>query len=439
MLFYCLSVKLKPKSPLQERTYANYVCARPTGLTASRLYALLGAMYSCSLQTFSRSQGASATAAAAYRSGGKIHCERTGITHDYTRKAGVIQSEVMGIKSDSATLWNLAESAENRKNSVVAREIRVSLPHESSDKERVQAMREMSRWLINNYGVAVEWALHDANRSGDARNIHGHILFTTRSVEPDGSLGAKTRILDESKNVYKDKTRPELGVVRAGGSVETERMREKWAAICQPIAKSKSAWSHLSHAKRGIKRAPTKHLGAAATAVERKTGSKSQVRQRFERAMTRIELAHEMAIQNEDIDWGLRINKLATPIPKPIPPKFEAVKPPPPVKPLFFQFWLGDQYAKQLKKYKLATRRFAWSEQDHAQDMNAYESAYEKWMVAEAERKSALEQAQKAAKACKYAASEIRTQRGLAVDGRTVEPAKQVEPPAPDRSRGRKL
>ena len=96
------------------------------------------AIYHLSVKTVSRSAGRSATGAAAYRSGERIVDERTGEVHDYTRKGGVLFSEIVTPVDapewafDRSALWNAAEQAETRKNSTVAREFIVALPAELS-------------------------------------------------------------------------------------------------------------------------------------------------------------------------------------------------------------------------------------------------------------------------------------------------------------------
>ena len=50
------------------------------------------AIYHCSIKIVSRGKGKSAVAAAAYRSGEKLTNEWDGMTHDYTRKGGVVKS-----------------------------------------------------------------------------------------------------------------------------------------------------------------------------------------------------------------------------------------------------------------------------------------------------------------------------------------------------------
>jgi hypothetical protein len=92
------------------------------------------AIYSCRVQTISRSKGRSATAA--YRSGTSIEDIRTGEIYNYTNRRGVettgivLPSNAPSDLYERDTLWNAAETAETRKNSTVAREILVAVPHE---------------------------------------------------------------------------------------------------------------------------------------------------------------------------------------------------------------------------------------------------------------------------------------------------------------------
>ena len=76
-----------------------------------------------------RSEGRSAVAAAAYRSGTKLTNEWDGLTHDYTRKGGVVHAEIMLPAhappefADRSTLWNSVEQIEKARDSQLAREI----------------------------------------------------------------------------------------------------------------------------------------------------------------------------------------------------------------------------------------------------------------------------------------------------------------------------
>ena len=74
------------------------------------------ASYHLSVKTIKRSAGRSATAAAAYRAGELIACEREGRVHDYSRKAGVEEAFILAPDEapdwaqDRAALWNAAEA-----------------------------------------------------------------------------------------------------------------------------------------------------------------------------------------------------------------------------------------------------------------------------------------------------------------------------------------
>ncbi|MBK9562683.1 MAG: MobA/MobL family protein [Micavibrio sp.] len=79
------------------------------------------AIYHCSLRIFSRSEGHSAVAAAAYRAGAVLKDQRTGRIHRYGKRKGVLDAFILAPPStpqnllDRAVLWNAAEEAETRK------------------------------------------------------------------------------------------------------------------------------------------------------------------------------------------------------------------------------------------------------------------------------------------------------------------------------------
>lgn len=52
-------------------------------------------IYHCSIQIIGRSSGRSAVAAAAYRAAEKLEDKETGLTHDHTKKQGVVHREIM--------------------------------------------------------------------------------------------------------------------------------------------------------------------------------------------------------------------------------------------------------------------------------------------------------------------------------------------------------
>ena len=73
-----------------------------------------------------RSKGQSAIASAAYRAGERLYSEYYGEYSDYTRKGGVICSDILLPShapkeyADRQTLWNAVEKAERGKNAQLA-------------------------------------------------------------------------------------------------------------------------------------------------------------------------------------------------------------------------------------------------------------------------------------------------------------------------------
>ena len=150
------------------------------------------AIYHLRATMISRSAGRSATAAAAYRSASHIEDHRTGLSFDYRARGGVDHVEIIAPAhapewaQDRAALWNAVEAAETRKNSQVAREIRVALPAELDHAQRVELVRDFCQRQFVDRGMVADIALHAPGREGDDRNHHAHILLTTREIDPEG-------------------------------------------------------------------------------------------------------------------------------------------------------------------------------------------------------------------------------------------------------------
>ncbi|MEP4660054.1 MAG: MobQ family relaxase, partial [Nitratireductor sp.] len=150
------------------------------------------AIYHLRASMISRSQGRSVTAASAYRVAERIEDRRTGLTFDYAAKGGVDHTEILAPDHapdwvhDRSELWNRVEESETRKNSQVAREVRVALPDELTHAQRVALVRDYAQTQFVDRGMVADIALHAPGRAGDERNHHAHILLTTREVDADG-------------------------------------------------------------------------------------------------------------------------------------------------------------------------------------------------------------------------------------------------------------
>ena len=242
------------------------------------------AIYHLSVKTIGRSAGRTATAAAAYRAGAEITDERTGEVHDYSRKRDVESATLILPEGapewaiDRAALWNAAEQSETRKNSTVAREFEIALPSELSAQERQTLAHALAREIVARHGCAADVAIHAPGREGDHRNHHAHILCTTRRLTPDG-FGEKCRELDDRKTKAVDGWRERFAIL------QNEHLER--AGVADRV-------DHRSLKEQGIERAPSRHLGPAATGYERRTGEASRKRLDFEReAAERLVIAKE--------------------------------------------------------------------------------------------------------------------------------------------------
>jgi hypothetical protein len=149
------------------------------------------AIYHLRATMISRSQGRSATAASAYRVAERIEDRRTGLVFDYAARGGVDHTEILAPDHapdwvrDRSELWNRVEESETRKNSQVAREVRVALPDELTHAQRLDLVRDFVRSQFVDRGMVADIALHAPGREGDERNHHAHILLTTRELDAE--------------------------------------------------------------------------------------------------------------------------------------------------------------------------------------------------------------------------------------------------------------
>ncbi|MGL5436119.1 MAG: MobQ family relaxase [Lachnospiraceae bacterium] len=241
------------------------------------------AIYHCSIKIISRSKGKSAVAAAAYRSGETITNEYDGITHDYTRKGGVVHTEILlpnnspAEYSDRAVLWNAVEKIEKAKNSQLAREIELALPVELTREQNISLVREYVNRHFVAAGMCADFAIHDTG----GRNPHAHIMLTMRPFEQDGEWGAKQKkeyildrngekIYDKKKRSYKCKSIP---ATDWNEQTKAEEWRQAWADCVNAfLEKGNHAEriDHRSYERQGIDQIPTVHLGVAAFQMEKR-------------------------------------------------------------------------------------------------------------------------------------------------------------------------
>ena len=282
------------------------------------------AIYHLSAKPISRAQGRSATGAAAYRAGVEITDERTGLVHDYTRKGGVLHSELIlrgGGTADRAEFWNGIEAHHKRGDAVLVREVEISLPTELTPEQRQALAVGYARELADRYGVAADVALHAPRTVTDREleknpgqyhetdpetgrrhngNWHAHIMLSACHVQPDGTLGKKAVELDP------------IHCQRAKIENMADRERARWGELANAALERhghEARIDHRSHAERGIEAEPSQHLGPQAHGYERRTGQPSakRIQQEQEAAerLARAKALGELERQGKALDRGI--------------------------------------------------------------------------------------------------------------------------------------
>ena len=234
-----------------------------------------------------RSAGQSAVASAAYRSGEKLHSEYYGEDSDYTRKGGVICSEILLPShapteyADRETLWNAVEKAERGKKAQLAYSFDIALQNEFSMKENIALARQ---FLLQNFvsrGMVVDFAVHSPDKeNGGISNPHFHVMCPIRPLDEHGRWGNKQRreyVLDEhGERVLDEAGNYVFNAVPTTdwGKPETlEAWRQAWAGMCNAKFAEKGLdcrIDHRSFARQGVEQIPTQHEGPTVRAMEAK-------------------------------------------------------------------------------------------------------------------------------------------------------------------------
>ena len=203
------------------------------------------AIYHFCAKLISRKSGRCAAAASAYRSGEKIHDNRSGLTFDYRRKSFITYKNIftppdMPIQEwckNRQLLWNKVEEFENRKDAQLAREVEVALPIELSPEQQIKLVENFVKTQFSAHGMICDVSIHQK-----PNNPHCHILLTTRPILNDG-FGQKNRDWNSKEQL--------------------EKWRAEWAKHCNRrlfVSGSKNHIDHRSFLRQGIKKIPMVHV-----------------------------------------------------------------------------------------------------------------------------------------------------------------------------------
>ena len=245
------------------------------------------ALYHFSLNHVKRSKGHTAIAAAAYRSGEKLYDRYYGEVQDYTKKGGVIISEILKPDyvperlKDRETLWYEVENHENRKDAQLAYSFDFALQNELTMEENIEIAR---KYIMENFvakGMICDVAVHDPDKGeGGIPNPHVHVLAPIRPVNQHGEWGEKRLhipVFDENGNPVlneKGKQKHDDPFTTDWGKPETLKIwRENWAKIVNEKFAEKGLScriDHCSNEKRGIDEIPQVHEGSAVRRMEKR-------------------------------------------------------------------------------------------------------------------------------------------------------------------------
>ena len=240
------------------------------------------AIYHCTIKIIKRSEGRSAVAAAAYRSGQKLTNEWDGQTHDYTHKGGIVHSEILlpahapPAFQDRATLWNSVEEIEKSGKAQLAREIEIALPVELDRATQLALVRAYVKDNFVAAGMCADFALHD---KGDG-NPHAHIMLTMRPLTPGGEWGAKCckeydldprgQRIPDGKGGWKNHR---ADTTDWNEKDKAEQWRAAWAEYANRALEQTGRperIDHRSYKRQGKEQLPTVHMGVAATRMEQR-------------------------------------------------------------------------------------------------------------------------------------------------------------------------
>jgi ATP-dependent exoDNAse (exonuclease V) alpha subunit len=240
------------------------------------------AIYHCSIKIIGRTKEKSAVGSAAYRAGERIKNDYDGLTHDFTKKTGIIHKEILLPDHapreylDRTVLWNAVERIDKAKNAQLARDIELALPVELPMEQNINLALEYVKEHFVSAGMCADVCIHDTGKG----NPHAHVMLTMRPIEPDGCWGAKSR-KEYILNGNGDKIRLPSGEYKSrkvctvdwNEQTKAEQWREGWAnTVNKYLSKNgiKVRIDHRSYERQGVEKHPSIHMGVAACQMEKK-------------------------------------------------------------------------------------------------------------------------------------------------------------------------
>ena len=244
------------------------------------------AIYGFSMAPISRLRGESVAKTAAYILRKNIADSYLGMTHYYAYEKDLLYSEILIPNNapkdflDLTMLLAAIDHAEKRYDARTGRVVRLSLPNDKdfSDTERIELARSFVKETFVSQGMCAIMAIHEGRKENPAKNNpHAHVLLTDRQVDSNGFCSKK----DRSWNTVE----------------QLRKWRAAWAEAQNKAFIEKGLEVRVDHESlevQGIDREPTRPLGRAATALERK-GVQTEVGNRNREIVARLKEKEEEA------------------------------------------------------------------------------------------------------------------------------------------------
>jgi len=182
---------------------------------------------------------------------------------------------------DHSKLWNSVEKVEKHAKAQLARLLKYSLPNWMSYELADKVVQDFIKRNFVSKGMCAEYAIHDSVNDKGERNLHVHILLTTRPILENGEWGEKSRKIykyDKDGNKIKKKNGRYDCTTEKTTDWDDKGNAKKWRRdlvetinkVADEIGIEDERWEWKSFKDRGLDIKPTIHLGEKATALERK-------------------------------------------------------------------------------------------------------------------------------------------------------------------------
>lgn len=260
-----------------------------------------------SVSIVARGSGRSAVLSAAYRHCAKMEFDREARTIDYSRKQGLLHEEFVipadapdwlrslvadrSVAGASESFWNRVEDFEKRSDAQLAKDVTIGLPIELTSEQNIALMRDFVADHITSKGMVADWVYHDA-----PGNPHVHLMTTLRPLAGNGFGAKRAAVLGSDGNPLRNDAGKIVYDLWAGSTEDFSVFRDGWFTIQNrhlALAGLDLRIDGRSFEKQGIALTPTVHVGAGATAIDRKTnGATAKL------SLERIELQQERRAEN---------------------------------------------------------------------------------------------------------------------------------------------